>query len=173
MNRQEALQQLAGALGILAGPQKIVSPYLTDFLPRWQTTLGYSLKVLEKMPAGKFSYTPSPTQRTFGQQFTHAAYWNSFYVGLLARQPPLPEPKELSKEIVIDYYKTCHAQCTAVFETLTDVQLDQTGYGKEAYWQKHTGRDILLRAYTHTAHHRAQALVYLRLNDIEPPFFEF
>ena len=32
-------------------------------------------------------------------------------------------------------------------------------------------RDIVLRAFVHVAHHRGQAIVYLRLNDIKPPRF--
>jgi hypothetical protein len=35
------------------------------------------------------------------------------------------------------------------------------------------GYDVLWYAFTHTAHHRAQAEVYLRLKNIKPPSWRF
>lgn len=148
-------------------------PFLQDFLHRWKNALPYSLKVLDKMPAELYGYKPTPEQMTFGKQYTHAGYWNTFFLGNIVSQPPLPEPASADKAEVKAYYTTCHNHCTAILEKLDGSQLDKTGYGAHDYWKKHTGRDYLLRAFMHIAHHRAETLVYLRLNGIEPPFFEF
>ena len=37
----------------------------------------------------------------------------------------------------------------------------------------HSGTDICMRAYMHTAHHRGQAVVYLRVKGITPPTWKF
>ena len=63
--------------------------------------------------------------------------------------------------------------CTSVIEKISLADLDRKGIIDENYWREHTGRDLLLRAFAHTSHHRAEAIVYLRLKGIEPPFFEF
>jgi uncharacterized damage-inducible protein DinB len=180
MNRKEALLTLAGAslLTPLSSSEARPAPtapgtFVRDFLLRWQNALAYSLKVLDKMPEEQFGYAPTPDQMSFGKQFAHAGHWNTYFIGLLTGQPPLPEPTSLSKALLTDYYTTCHTHCTGIIGQLTEQQLDQTGYRNQAYWKQHSGRDLLLRAFMHTAHHRAQALVYLRLKGIEPPFFEF
>lgn len=125
------------------------------------------------MPEELLDFRPRPEEMSFGRQFTHAAHWNTFFIGTIVNQPPLKEPAEVSKVIIREYYSTCHDHCAAIIAKLDDRQLDQTGYGTQPYWQKHTGHDFLLRAFMHTAHHRAQTLVYLRLKGIEPPFFAF
>ncbi len=179
MRRKQALQKLAAGLLITASPGREVTafspndPFLQDFLHRWKNALPYSLKVLNKMPDGLYDYKPTPNQMTFGKQYTHAAYWNTFFLGSIVGQAPLPEPEATDKATVVEYYTTCHQHGTAILEKLSEDQLNKTGYGANAYWQKHTGRDFLLRAFMHIAHHRAETLVYLRLNGIEPPFFEF
>jgi uncharacterized damage-inducible protein DinB len=177
MDRKEALQKIAGGLILTTGTKldalTASGTFISDFVHRWQNGLPYSLKVLDKMPETLFDYRPTPKQMSFGKQYTHAAYWNTFFIGMIVGQKPLPEPTEITKSAIRDYYTACHNHCTALIQGLTDQQLDGTGYGDNGYWQKHSGRDLLLRAFMHVAHHRAETLVYLRLNDIEPPFFEF
>ncbi|GAB2766391.1 hypothetical protein GCM10027275_05250 [Rhabdobacter roseus] len=125
------------------------------------------------MPEDRYGYVPTPDQMSFGKLFTHTAHWNTFFMGMILNKVPLPEPTDLARTTVRGYFASCHDHCTGIIEQLSDHQLDQTGYGEHGYWKQHSGRDLLLRAFMHTAHHRAQALVYLRLNGLEPPFFEF
>lgn len=40
---------------------------------------------------------------------------------------------------------------------------------KPEFLSGHTNLDLILRGESHTAHHRAQAIVYLRMNGIRPP----
>lgn len=177
MKRKQALQKMVGGLVLTTGVDSVFASaratFISDFAHRWQNALPYSLKVIDKMPESLFDYRPTPKQMSFGKQYTHAAYWNTFFIGMIVGQPPLKEPAETTKAAIRDYYAACHNHCTVLIQGLTDQQLDGTGYGDNAYWQKHSGRDLLLRAFMHIAHHRAETLVYLRLNDIEPPFFEF
>jgi uncharacterized damage-inducible protein DinB len=36
-----------------------------------------------------------------------------------------------------------------------------------------SSRDALLNMYMHTAHHRGQAIIYLRLKGVEPPQYRY
>lgn len=177
MERKEALQKIVGSVFLTTGTKPDASTdsqsFIDDFVHRWQNALPYSLKVIEKMPESLFDYRPTPAQMSFGKQFSHAAYWNTLFIGMIVGEEPLKEPIETTKAATSAYYAACHDHCTALIQGLSEPQLDGTGYGENAYWQKHSGRDLLLRAFMHIAHHRAETLVYLRLNDIEPPFFEF
>ncbi len=179
MNRTQALKTISGSL-FITGTQlpettafSTDSAFLNDFLPRWKTALSYSLKVLDKMPAELYSYKPTPAQMTFGKQYTHVGHWNTFFIGNIVGQSALAEPTQMDKATVKEYYTRCHQHCTKILENLDENLLDKTGFGDNDYWKKHSGRDFLLRAFMHVAHHRAETLVYLRLNGIEPPFFEF
>ena len=40
---------------------------------------------------------------------------------------------------------------------------------KPWYLEGHSNLDLILRGETHTAHHRAQTIAYLRMNGIRPP----
>jgi len=179
MNRKDALKKLTGAGVLMSMPlilyQQPHSPAaeLEDFLQRWEVSKAYSLKILEKMPEEELSFQPTPEQMSFGKQFTHAGYWNTFYAGILAGKTPLEEPGPENKSVVTNYVVQTFDHCTHIFRNLTDEDINRKGMGEGDYWRAHSGRDFLLRAYTHTAHHRAQAIVYLRLKGIEPPFFEF
>lgn len=175
MNRKKALKMIAvsAALPVLPKTQTVTGDFLMEFIKRWEIALSYSLKVLNAMPAELYDFKPSPELMSFGKQFTHAAHWNTFFIGTIVHQPPIPEPTTLDKPTVIAYYTQCHDYCTDILKTLSEQQLIQTGYGEHDYWKKHTGTDYLLRAFMHIAHHRAETLLYLRLNGIEPPFFEF
>ncbi len=42
---------------------------------------------------------------------------------------------------------------------------------KPFFLENHTNLDMILRADVHTAHHRAQTIVYLRLKGVKPPSF--
>jgi uncharacterized damage-inducible protein DinB len=50
-----------------------------------------------------------------------------------------------------------------------DLVRKDVNFGRNA----HSGADVLFRAYMHTAHHRGQTVVYLRVKGITPPAWKF
>jgi hypothetical protein len=59
-----------------------------------------------------------------------------------------------------------------VLRKLTEKDILRSDLGQPRF-PAHTGTDLCLRAYTHTAHHRGQAIVYLRVKGIAPPTWAF
>ena len=182
MKRRSAIQSCALMGAMLPFPKGASSQesWLSSFQGRWETAVDYSLKVFDAMPETAYNFQPVTAQKPFAQHFTHMGYWNAFYQGSITGEFPPLEPKEPDAQEARAYFEsTC--------QTFTDFlkQLPENQLGKKAekgaelwgentrYWETHTVADFLLRAYMHTTHHRAQAIVYLRLNDITPPFFMF
>lgn len=186
MKRRRAIRTCAGLATAAAFPLDLAAAppatgkWLPVFASRWEVAVDYSLKILDALPASATGFQPIAEQRPFGQQFTHAAYWNAFYAGSITGTPPPPEPPHPDHAAVKAYFTETSADFSALIHSLKEQELYEkvekgaNFWGKGApYWQEHTVMDMLLRAYMHTTHHRAQAIVYLRLKGVEPPFFQF
>lgn len=153
-----------------------------NYLKHWRDDRQYTLEVLEAMPPGEFDFRPNPVQRSFGDQLRHLAYANCVYFNVF-QLVPVPSPplaasaKELDaaanpsdKESVRRFVGAAFDYCADVLEKLTEEHLLRGGFQLR---QPHTGIDVLMRAYMHTAHHRGQAVVYLRAKGITPPAWKF
>lgn len=144
-----------------------------SFAEHWKDTREYTLAVLEAMPADGFDFKPNPAQRTFGEQLVHlasanVAYYASF--GKLARPAPA---KASDKESVRAYLTAAFDYVAQVLAQLTEDDMQRNDLKISARTPPHSAVDIFLRAYMHTAHHRGQAVVYLRVKGIQPPAWKF
>jgi uncharacterized damage-inducible protein DinB len=180
LNRRAIVRAIAAAATAGAGAaaaadwtNPFARAWRDSFLRHWRDEKEYTLAVLEAMPDEAFDSKPNPAQRTFGEQLVHlgranAAYFTAF--GLL----PAPEPpKGADKETVRKYVTASFDYVTAVLEKITEKDLLRTDLGSPPRYPAHSGTDLCLRAYTHTAHHRGQAVVYLRVRGITPPAWKF
>lgn len=190
MKRRQFVQGLAaayaGAAALAAPPDDWPNGFAKSlresFAAHWLDTKQYTLAVLDAMPADGFDTRPNPAQRTFGEQLIHLARANTAYFRgfdvvavpdlLNASQDQLDSlvgPSE--KAAVKKYVEASFDYGTEVLRNLTQELLagDVTLFGR----QPHTGTDVFLRAYMHTAHHRGQIVVYLRVKGITPPPWQF
>ena len=62
---------------------------------------------------------------------------------------------------------------TDVLNMLSEQDLIRTDLKIGSSVPPHSGTDLFMRAYMHTAHHRGQVVVYLRLKGIVPPAWAF
>ncbi len=169
-----------------------------NLIKRWKANEAYTMAVWNAMPDALLEYAPSEQQYTFAQHFIHIGYSNNMYVGILADVEtypdyetlkeaaffiPRPDPVDLFqpdffqqreatiiKSIVTDYLRATFDFVCTNLEKLDDGQLS-LGVKKTKPWflAGHSNLDLVLRGESHTAHHRAQAITYLRMNDIRPP----
>jgi len=99
----------------------------------------------------------------------------SGYAYIIRRDNHLGEPGPMDRQIIFRYMEDTSAEFQDVLQNLKKAEL----YSKEhkhkddEVWGKFSIADILLLAYHHTAHHRGQALVYLRFKGIDPPNYRF
>jgi uncharacterized damage-inducible protein DinB len=156
-----------------------------SFKEHWRDTKDYTLAVLDAMPAESFDTKPHPVQRTFGDQLRHLAFANVAYFDSF-RLVPVPEdqltadPKAIQKYAndtdktsVRRFVLASFDYVSTVLDKLTQKDLFRTDLPLFKGVPPHSGTDICMRAYMHTAHHRGQAVVYLRIKGIAPPTWKF
>jgi uncharacterized damage-inducible protein DinB len=188
MKRRAVLTALAAGAGGAASAQEAAkeawpSPFArkwhASFVEHWKDTREYSLAVLEAMPEDGYTSKPNPAQMSFGEQMRHhaaanVAYFDAF--GLVPRPEILKNAQATpagSKEAVRKYAEASFDFVLDVLGRMSERDLSRADLVLRPGTPPHSGIDICLRAYTHTAHHRGQAVVYLRVRGITPPAWKF
>jgi uncharacterized damage-inducible protein DinB len=150
------------------------SEWKADFAKHWAKSKDLTMEVAQAMPADGYSYIPpsdvKPVERTFGGLMKHIGQANTNYFGRVAGMAPPKAPEGEDKDTVIKYLNDSYDFCAKALDAISDEQLDKmVGQGDRAL----PGRDALWSAFTHTAHTRGQAEVYLRLKNVKPPDYRF
>lgn len=149
-----------------------------EFKKDWETSKQFTLAVADAMPAEKYGYRVSPEEMPFAALMLHIAVSQAFRFAQISGKPmpfEMPDsiPKDSAKQFVTNLLTQSFDYCIAQLDTLTSAKLDQS-YKVDWYERPQvTGRQMVLGMFTHTAHHRAQAEVYLRANGIVPPAYRF
>jgi uncharacterized damage-inducible protein DinB len=150
-------------------------------LPEFDQEMANTRKVLERVPAAKFSWKPHPKSSEFGALAAHIANMPD-WAGLTMQSdsfdyappgaPPYQTPKYTSTEDLLAAFDKSVAQGRSAIAAADDSKF-------LAPWTLMAGgqtimtmpRIAVIRTFVmnHTIHHRAQLGVYLRLNDIPVP----
>lgn len=146
-----------------------------EFLKAWQNSRKFTIEVAEAMPAEKHGYKATDVEMSFGTLMNHIGTSQAFRFQQIsgAKLPPgvMSQPKTKA-EIVANLT----ASFDFVLSVLPKLSAEQLAKSYKVDWREKpeaTGREIMLNMFQHTAHHRAQAEVYLRLNGVTPPFYLF
>lgn len=155
----------------------------TDILLKhWKTSGDLTIAVANAMPADGYTFRPVPAEMSFGELMAHIATANRGACALATSvvAPPLPEkiaaytkdPEkvEVDKDTAVAFLTSTFAFCEQAIPQMTTSRMT-TVVGNPA--RNLTGQEWLWSYFTHTAHHRGQAEVYLRLKGITPPDYEF
>ena len=167
------------ALAVPALAQTTVKDAL---IKHWKTSAEFTIAVAATMPGDSYNFRPNPEEMSFGQLMAHIAGVNinaCANASGLAR-PGLP-PKivewskdtqkvDVDRETAILFLKDSFDFCDQAVAAMTPSRMD-TVVGPPA--RNLTGFEWLWAYFTHTAHHRAQAEVYLRVKGIKPPDYKF
>ena len=135
--------------------------------------------MLERVPNGKEDWRPHPRSRTLGELSTHVAQLPGFgilmlttdeYDGLAGRRP---EAKVANSAERVKLFDELSAQIKGIFRQLTWERARSTWtlrLGDKIVFQG--PRTTILRTVfvTHSAHHRAQLGVYLRMLETPVPW---
>ncbi len=137
----------------------------------WKTSKKYVIALAEQMPAEDYSFKPNKDEMSFGEQMAHIAGANSFFVATLSgEKDPIAKPTKFDKASVL---KTLNESYDFCIKALGSVQHERMMQTFDSPAGKMTGMELLLLATDHTAHHRGQCIVYLRLKNIKPTQYEF
>jgi uncharacterized damage-inducible protein DinB len=141
------------------------------FAKHWQTSKEFTLAVAEAMPAEDYDFKPNPEQMSFGGLMIHIAEENSSSFARAAGTEPLALPATRDKQTAIKFLTESFNKCGKELDAMPPEQLDKEVYKFQG--QPVLAREALWYAFTHMAHHRGQAEVYLRVKNIKPPAWRF
>ena len=148
----------------------------------WKTSGEFTIAVANAMPADGYTFRPNPEEMSYGQLMAHIAGVNlnacSNASGLTkpALAPKIaawskdPQKVEVDKETAVQFLGDSFAFCNQAVAAMTPERMD-TVVGPPN--RNLTGYEWLWAYFTHTAHHRGQAEVYLRVKGIKPPGYRF
>ena len=141
------------------------------FAKHWQISRDFTLAVARAMPAEGYSFKPNPEEMSFGELMIHLADENLQDFSRAAKTKPLPKPSSSDRQTAIQFLMDSFDKCARDFDSIPPEQLDQVLYQHKG--SPVIGWEALWFAFTHTAHTRAQAEVYLRVKGIKPPDYDF
>ncbi|PRX53998.1 DinB family protein [Flagellimonas meridianipacifica] len=143
------------------------SSFKTEFLKKWENSLEYTLEVAKEMPEEHFNFKPAEGVRSFGEQLVHIGEGIAYIGNSALKFQTFPQPGNTNdKEAIVSYLKL---QYSALQEA---VKSKEASYFEEttSFWAgRMTRRKILNIVFDHCTHHRAQAIVHLRINGKRPP----
>lgn len=151
-------------------------------IKHWKTSGEFTIAVANTMPADSYNFRPNPDEMTFGQLMAHIAIANANACAVASGMPRLAYPPKImewskdaqkvdvARETAVPFLKESFEFCDKAVASMTSEKLDAV-VGPPA--RNLTGFEWLFSYFTHTAHHRAQAEVYLRVKGIKPPDYKF
>ena len=169
MYRSLTTLMLGAALVLpVLGQEGGMPPQLVD---HWKTSKKYVLALAEQMPAADYSFKPNPAEMSFGEQLAHIAGSNSYFFATLSGQKDtLGKPANFEKATVIKMLNDSYDFVISAMGTIKHDTMMKTFDGEGG---KMTGMEMMLLAVDHTAHHRGQCIVYLRVKNIKPTDYQF
>jgi uncharacterized damage-inducible protein DinB len=154
----------------VAAAQKIESLFLDAAITKLQNSKEYTLKVANLMPDEKYGFKPVPGEMSFGEQLLHISanlgWLTSSYI-TNSKSPVTKEATQVQKkeEIIQILNKTYDFAIGALKPFEASHLADTVSF----FAGPKTKLQIINLISDHQTHHRAQMLVYLRLNGIKPP----
>ncbi|SDL84350.1 Uncharacterized damage-inducible protein DinB (forms a four-helix bundle) [Catalinimonas alkaloidigena] len=146
--------------------------FKSNFLDLWARAGAYTLEVADAMPESAYDYRPTPDVMTFREQLTHLVQNLNWITSTFLKDETSPlegrSLEHLSKKELITALTAAfsYVEATAQHfppEALADpVTFGNAPVNKERLF--YVMRD-------HMTHHRAQCILYLRMNGIEPPSY--
>jgi uncharacterized damage-inducible protein DinB len=151
-------------------------------IKHWKASGEFTIAVAETMPAENYNFRPNPEEMNFGQVMAHIAAANNGACSIASgmTRPTMPpkieewsknsEKVDVDKTTAVAFLKDSFEFCNKAVASMTPEKLD-TVLGPPQ--RNLTGFEWLWSYFTHTAHHRGQAEVYMRVKGIKPPDYKF
>jgi len=163
-----------------AVPALSQTPVKDALVKHWKTTGEFTVAVARLMPAEHYGFRPVPEELSFGQLMVQiaGANLNACSNASSLKRMEIPEQilqavkdeqKNVDKDLALKFLSDSFDYCNQAVASMTPEKLDAVVGGT----RKMTGFEWLWAYFTHTAHHRGQAEVYLRVKGIKPPEYVF
>jgi hypothetical protein len=147
----------------------------------WKTTGDFTIAVAKMMPAADYGFRPVPEELSFAQLMIQISGANISACANASgmTRPAIPakiaqavrdEKIDVDKDAVLKFMGDSFDFCNQAVASMTPEKLHAMVGPKD---RQMTGFEWLWAYFTHTAHHRGQAEVYLRVKGIKPPDYVF
>jgi uncharacterized damage-inducible protein DinB len=153
---------------------------LDAFKKHWKLSGEFTLDVAKAMPAENYTFKPNDEEMDFGRVMVHIGIANNNAFAIFGGQPnPTPGPimatykdprGTFKKDEVIQFLTDSFDFCSKALESQDNSRLNMT-LGPEN--RKMLGLEWIWSYFTHTAHHRGQVEVYMRVKNVKPPAYRF
>ncbi len=155
------------AISVLAA-FPILAQEANEVQNHWKTSQQFTLAVANAMPDSDYTFKAAAPEMSFGEMVVHIAQANGAYCGRAAGQKSPIGKAAADKASATKALQQSFEFCQAALAGITDLNKMMGAPGHQM-----SARELLWAGFTHTAHHRAQLEVYLRLKGIKPPDYEF
>ncbi len=165
---------------LLSIPALAQSSIKDALVKHWKVSTDFTIAVAGLMPESSYGFKPVPEELSFAQVLIQVsgANLNACSIASGTKRPEIPEKimqalqgkAEADKDSVVQFLTHSFEFCNQAVAGMTPEKLDAV-VGPEN--RKMTGFEWLWSYFTHTAHHRGQLEVYLRLKGIQPPKYVF
>lgn len=183
MERRESLKLMSGFAPMIFLPTStnIISKNLDSsellqmFSIRMKSIETHCYEIFKSLPIADFNFQPTPEIMPFGKIFSHIGLGLEIYSGVLDGSTPVKEPDSINRSGVLTYLENGFSHFNNVLMEQEDKDLFSYNhhYPDEEPWKELRISEIVLLAYSHVTHHKAQATVYLRLKNSTPPKWRF
>lgn len=162
-----------------AGSRSSKAAPVTALFPDLEGELATTRRMLERVPNGNDDWRPHAKSRSLGELATHLAQLPGFAIMMLTREEfdafasRPEEPSFTTSAERVKVFDQLSAQMKDMLQRMTWDEANQT-------WTLRAGGAVALRAprstvlrtafVTHSAHHRAQIGLYLRMLEIPVPW---
>jgi len=143
---------------------------ISAFLEKWDNSKNYLLEIIELMPEEKFDFKPTEREMSFKEQLIHIrsnilwiGYSHFSYEGYDRNKFKINDhSKKNLKKVVIDAFQNIKT----LIKNITANDLKEK---VDFFAGPKTKLQMLNLLQDHLTHHRGQLIVYLNLNNIQPP----
>ena len=138
------------------------------FLLKWENSKNYLLELAEIMPSENYDFKPTERQMSFQEQLLHIkanmVWLSETYFMKEGEKSEKIKPKK-KEEIILHLTKSFDK----VSEIIKTISLDELTTEVDFFAGPKSKLQILNLLQDHVTHHRGQLIVYLNLNQLEPP----
>lgn len=146
------------------------SYFLEEYPEVWKRSVVYTVAVAEAMPENLYNYKVYPDGMSFKEQQLHIVDNISFLGGLITEETRLFYSKEdlhsLKKAQVIEILNHAFNHVANLKENIAPGEISQKIVFKKEEVSK---ENIFYLIRNHVTHHRAQSVVYLRMQGLAVP----
>ena len=147
--------------------------FVNEYLERLETSKNYLLVVAEMMPEDNYDYRATPESMSFAENLMHIAWamdWHSQSLmgGREARDWNTDTELKVDNKSKQQMIEKIDETFDKTIEFISKFDTNRLDERLDYFGADRTKRQILLLLADHITHHRAQMLVYLRLNGLTP-----